>query len=471
MAVSSQLQKSVPIVGEELVDGVEIQPQTEIAFAQSSSQPESLPVENNEVPHANQPSLVHRLDPGPGQQQEQHQQQNTLPSTIEPEIVHLVTTLVGQGFADASHQQQYEVATSSNDAHQVPIQPQEMEANTTDMSYDSFCDEQRSSDKSALSDAISGKGRTRKLYPMKLKLEVVEYAKTHSKQATARHFKIHRRMVQRWCSEEDELLMYKNSDITRKPGAGMRPMYEKIDQKLADFFKFCIDNGIHVTSHMLKTKALELHKMEEGGSSDFKASGGWLRGFMRRNGISFKEQSINPTLIMTEKEESGILETSDDQGGHVLYGSESEPVADSNNTITTNENEVLLPTEVMTMENVQFTTEVADSEIPTEFTAAGMRQVAGELTTTNSLSLLLKRDCDDQDSTAFDEIVLPERTHHCLLQSIAVRYGTTAFGELLKQKQRRDGSLIWVRISTDEDIQRLQDDDVIYIRDLRREQE
>ena len=132
-------------------------------------------------------------------------------------------------------------------------------------------------------------------------------------------------MVQRWCSEQDELLLYKNSDITRKPGAGMRPMYEKIDQKLADFFKFCIDNGIHVTSHMLKTKALELHKMEEGGSSDFKASGGWLRGFMRRNGISFKEQSINPALIMTDKEESGILETSDDQGGHLLYGSESEP--------------------------------------------------------------------------------------------------------------------------------------------------
>ena len=57
-----------------------------------------------------------------------------------------------------------------------------------------------------------------------------------------------------------------------------------------------------------------------------------------------------------------------------------------------------------------------------EFTAAGMRQVAGELTTTNSLSLLLKRDGDDQDSTAFDEIVLPERTHHCLLQSIAGTY-------------------------------------------------
>ena len=45
--------------------------------------------------------------------------------------------------------------------------------------------------------------------------------------------------------------------------------------------------------------------------------------------------------------------------------------------------------------------------------------MAGELTTTNSLSLLLKRDSDDQDSAAFDEIVLPERTHHCLLQSIA----------------------------------------------------
>ena len=129
-------------------------------------------------------------------------------------------------------------------------------------------------------------------------------------------------MVQRWCSEADELLLYRNSDITRKPGAGMRPMYEKIDQKLADFFKFCIDNGIHVTSHMLKTKALELHKMEDGGSSDFKASGGWLRGFMRRNGISFKEQSINSALIMTGGEESGVLETSDDQSGHIIYGSD-----------------------------------------------------------------------------------------------------------------------------------------------------
>ena len=185
MAMSSQLQNSVPIVGEESVDGVEIQPQTEIAFAQSSGQPESLPVENNEIPHTNQPPLVHP-HAAPGQQLGQHQQ-NNLPSNIEPEIVHLVTTLVGQGFADASHQQQYEVATSSNDAHQVPIQPQEMEANTMDINYDSFCDEQQPSDKSALSDAISGKGRTRKLYPMKLKLEVVEYAKTHSKQATARY--------------------------------------------------------------------------------------------------------------------------------------------------------------------------------------------------------------------------------------------------------------------------------------------
>ena len=130
-----------------------------------------------------------------------------------------------------------------------------------------------------------------------------------------RHFKIHRRMVQRWCSEQDELIQYKNSDITRKPGAGMRPMYEKIDRKLAEFFKFCVDNGIHVTSHMLKTKALELHKMEEGGSSGFKASGGWLRGFMRRNGISFKEQTINPALLLERGigDDSGMLEGDDSE--------------------------------------------------------------------------------------------------------------------------------------------------------------
>jgi len=121
----------------------------------------------------------------PGQEQEQ--QANSLPSNLEPEIVHLVTTLVGQGFVDGSHQQQYEVSTTPNDAQQIPIQPQEMEANTTDLNYDSVCDDQQSGEKSALSDAISGKGRSRKLYPIKMKLEVVEYAKTHSKQATARY--------------------------------------------------------------------------------------------------------------------------------------------------------------------------------------------------------------------------------------------------------------------------------------------
>jgi len=55
--------------------------------------------------------------------------------------------------------------------------------------------------------------------------------------------------------------------------------------------------------------------------------------------------------------------------------------------------------------------------------------------------------------------------------SLLVRYGTTTFGDLLKQKQRKDGSLIWVRISTDEDIHRLQDDDVIYIKDMKRDPE
>jgi len=189
MAVS-QLQEQVPVVGEESVDGVEIQPQTEVAFAQSraqsSIQAENLATANEEAPN-NGTTPVSAPHPEPGQQQEERLP-NNLPSNIEPEIVHLVTTLVGQGFVDTDHhhQQQYEVTT--NDTQQVPIQPQEMEANTTDMNYDSFCSEQEySMNKSALSDAISGKGRTRKLYPIKLKLEVVEYAKTHSKQATARY--------------------------------------------------------------------------------------------------------------------------------------------------------------------------------------------------------------------------------------------------------------------------------------------
>lgn len=34
---------------------------------------------------------------------------------------------------------------------------------------------------------------------------------------------------------------------------------------------------------------------------------------------------------------------------------------------------------------------------------------------------------------------------------------------LLKEKHRKDGNAVWVRVSTDEDVMRLQDDDLITI--------
>jgi len=36
-------------------------------------------------------------------------------------------------------------------------------------------------------------------------------------------------------------------------------------------------------------------------------------------------------------------------------------------------------------------------------------------------------------------------------------------GGLLKEKHRKDGNAVWVRVSTDEDVMRLQDDDLITI--------
>jgi len=182
------VQESVTVV-DESVDGIEIQPQTEVAFAQSEDTGqceetgEQIPV-SKEVSEPAAPDQQVELE----QQLQLEQQQQDLPPSIQPEIVHLVTSLVGQGLAQANQQQQEHYIVSGvgeNGSQQVLIQPQEMETSTADISYDGVHDDSKYS--GGMSDITSGKGRTRKLYPIKMKLEVVEYAKTHSKQATARY--------------------------------------------------------------------------------------------------------------------------------------------------------------------------------------------------------------------------------------------------------------------------------------------
>jgi len=182
------VQESVTVV-DESVDGIEIQPQTEVAFAQSEDvgqcdvSSEQIPVSKEEV---SEPVLDQQVQLEQ-QQLQLEQQQEDLPPSIQPEIVHLVTSLVGQGLAQANQQQQEHYVVSDvgeNGSQQVLIQPQEMETSTTDISYGVHNDSKYSG---GMSDITSGKGRTRKLYPIKMKLEVVEYAKTHSKQATARY--------------------------------------------------------------------------------------------------------------------------------------------------------------------------------------------------------------------------------------------------------------------------------------------
>ena len=179
------VQESLTVV-DESVDGIEIQPQTEVAFAQSESTGQSDDTgeqSKEEVSDEPAPDQQVQLEQ---QQQLQLDQQQDLPPSIQPEIVHLVTSLVGQGLAQAGQQQEHYVVSGvgENGSQQILIQPQEMETSTADISYDGVHDESKYS--GGMSDITSGKGRTRKLYPIKMKLEVVEYAKTHSKQATAR---------------------------------------------------------------------------------------------------------------------------------------------------------------------------------------------------------------------------------------------------------------------------------------------
>jgi len=150
---------------------------------------------------------------------------------------------------------------------------------------------------------------SRRRYSVDFKLLAVEYTKTHSKNETARHFKVHKKQIQEWCKHKDDLVAMKSivdsgGKITRGQGrrspfrsnAGLRPYSIAIDNAVRDYFIDCTKQGIKVTKRMLQEKAYELHHSRSDGNQNFTGSDGWLTKFVQRHGINLKDGTIDNPL-------------------------------------------------------------------------------------------------------------------------------------------------------------------------------
>lgn len=119
----------------------------------------------------------------------------------------------------------------------------------------------------------------RSMYSNRQKSKVAYYARHHGIRAASRHFKISHSNVLRWYNHR-----VRCKGIIYAVGQGRKISYpESIEEDLVKWILEKRDElTVAVSKRTLRLKALSLIKPH---LSDFKASDGWMKKFMRRNNL------------------------------------------------------------------------------------------------------------------------------------------------------------------------------------------
>lgn len=149
---------------------------------------------------------------------------------------------------------------------------------------------------------------SRKSYTVKEKLEVLDLLNFPYQgfNAVSRETAISSRSIRAWYQQKDELLaMLENGaeeDKKRKrlKGCGLKPRYEDLEEKVAEFVRQHIKRGAKVTDKSIIAHAKrvrdEMLKTMEGSSKrkdhlqSFVASGSWFQRFMQRNNFVLRQK-------------------------------------------------------------------------------------------------------------------------------------------------------------------------------------
>ena len=112
------------------------------------------------------------------------------------------------------------------------------------------------------------------------KLKVLDYARKIGVMVAARAFNIHHSLVSRWKLNLSKLESSPKS--SRKIGSGRRPTYSEAESALFSEIIQSRDKYQSISCSEIRSRMRELCR------SEFKASTGWLYGFMKRFNLSLR---------------------------------------------------------------------------------------------------------------------------------------------------------------------------------------
>ena len=127
----------------------------------------------------------------------------------------------------------------------------------------------------------------RKSYTASEKLKVIAYAEEHSNAAAEKEFGIRESNIRSWRKDKIKLQEMPKS---KKVAKGRPASHPALEQKVVLWVRERRAAGIGVSTKDIRMKALQIARTI-GGLSDFKASVGWCRRFMRRNLLSLRRRT------------------------------------------------------------------------------------------------------------------------------------------------------------------------------------
>lgn len=161
-----------------------------------------------------------------------------------------------------------------------------------------------------MSDVIEVKGTSsiqipknqRRTYDANFKLIVINYAEKTSNREAGRKYSVDESCVRHWTKNKQQLL---NANPARKAFTGPKVgRFTEVDKRVCQYVTSLRQQGLPVTRHILQMKALEISG--ELNIQDFKASFGWMRRMMRRNGFTLRRRTSIAQKLPTDFEEKLI---------------------------------------------------------------------------------------------------------------------------------------------------------------------
>lgn len=139
------------------------------------------------------------------------------------------------------------------------------------------------------------------MYSRGQKDKIAYYVRHHGIRATARHYSVHHRNVQRWMSESLEKIKNPGKRQHRK-GQGRKMSYsQELEDKLVAWILEKREEAyIAASTQMIHLKALSLIRPV---NPQFKASDGWLRKFMTRNNLVLRARTNMGQTLPKDLEE------------------------------------------------------------------------------------------------------------------------------------------------------------------------